>query len=127
MPDAMEDDVKRPLSRFVRDRIRSLPFNNANRKYVHRLLVIEELALRPPSSMAGGMLDESLRVKHPREYRAIYNELNHAEHHRRLRQVGRWTHRLHAEERREATHARRERQRDRELCLRVAEDGERAA
>ena len=118
-PDAMEDEMDRPLSKYVRDRIRALPFNDASRRVVRDLLLIEKFAVHPPRSSIGGMFEESLRRMHPAAYAAINAELNGAKYERDKNDRARRRRAVREDDRRHAAADRRDREDARRLWDRV--------
>jgi hypothetical protein len=117
-----EDSMGDPRSEFVRGRIRRLPFTDAHRAYVNDLLAIERLTTQPANTWAGGLLDDRLRSKYPREYEAIARELSPTRYERSLQQRAKRRRALHAAEQREAAGERRRRAREREMWARVRQD-----
>ena len=119
-PDRWRDRMSRPHSKYVRDKIATLPFTSANRKYVGDLLQIERMALHGVGSYLGGMLDYSLRARYPTEYAAIWRELNPAQYERAEQKRARWEQRRREYERREIAREQRQRARDREMWQRIS-------
>jgi hypothetical protein len=122
MPDAMEDRMDRPLSKYVRDCIKALPFNDRTRRRVHDLLHIESFAVHPPRSWTGGMFDDALRRADPAAYAAIHAELNKAKYECEQRDRARRLREAREDHRRHAAAERRKREDDRRLWAWVRGD-----
>jgi hypothetical protein len=111
--------MRRPRSKFVRDTIKPLPFNDANRAYVDDLVRIERFALTRPGCWTEAMHDGFLRSHHPAEYDAIFRELNPTAHAREARERARREREEREEEKREAAVERRRHERDRAMWERL--------
>lgn len=111
--------MDRPLSKYVRDRIKALPFNDRARRVVYDLLLIEKFAVRPPRSWIGRMFEDSLRREHPAAYEAINAELNEATYHRDENDRARRRRAVREDDRRRAAADRREHDAARRLWDRV--------
>jgi hypothetical protein len=111
--------MRPPQSKFVRSKIRALPFTAATRAYINRLLSIERLARDGVTTWAAGLLDQWLCAKYPEEHEAIWREVNPGGYDRALRDRARRRRALLAEERREARARRRQLAGDRELWRQV--------
>jgi len=108
-----------PRSEFVRDTIRTLPFTEANRRFVHELLTIERFVINGPGSWGSAILDGALRDRHPVAYDAILRELNPKRHAREIRERAKLARELRAEDRQRAVSERTQRKRDREMWRRL--------
>ena len=55
-----------PRSKFVRDTIKQLAFNEDSRAYVHILLRLEDIIVNGPGSWAGAMAAHQMREERAR-------------------------------------------------------------
>jgi len=65
-----------PKSKFVRDKVKDLPFTKKNRRYIENLLAIERYVEEPASGWIENMQQFGLRGGYPSEWLAIVAELH---------------------------------------------------
>src|SRR3989338_498323 len=67
--------LSKPQSKYVKNKIKGLEFNEKNRFYIDDLLCLERAAKGQPGGCAGAMRAHSIAERYPKECKAIKDEL----------------------------------------------------
>lgn len=67
--------MQKPKSKFIQEKIKNIKLNSQNKKYIKKLLALEDFIINGIHSMYAGYYYHNLKSWYKKEWRAIYNEL----------------------------------------------------
>lgn len=83
-------DFKNIKTRYVRNKLKGLDYNDGNKQYIQDLMFIERVISGERINYIAGMSYESKKRKYSSEFKEIYNELDPEGYRKYLQELEQW-------------------------------------